>query len=291
MRRQAWNHTVAGVVLLASSGAYVQAQWSILAPGTREAPPGQNRYAMLVFANPVPGLENDFNEWYTNTHMGDLVQLPGWMGAQRFRIVSSLNPRPAREGYRHGYLIVWDQEGSEASVPQRLMTDAIAGGKSRRGAGFDYIGGMGGGGTFQVIGPRITRPDGKGPSMPSVSDNKTPRPNRYIVMDFAAPAAGREAEFDAATNQRVKDVLLLPGWMGAQRYRMPPATGRGNRPNKPPYLTIWELEGRNVNELQATLSDAVKSGRVKPLPIDEATAEFTYWEPITPYITKEDFVR
>src|SRR5437867_13117129 len=141
MRRQAWNHTVAGVVLLASSGAYVQAQWSILAPGTREAPPGQNRYAMLVFANPVPGLENDFNEWYTNTHMGDLVQLPGWMGAQRFRIVSSLNPRPTREGYRHGYLIVWDQAGSEASVPQRVMTAAIEGGHSCRCADLGSIGG------------------------------------------------------------------------------------------------------------------------------------------------------
>ena len=94
---------VTGLVLLGLARTSVEAQWSILAPGTREAPAGRNRYAMLVFANPVPGLENDFNDWYQNTHMGDLVQLPGWLGAQRFRIVSSLNPRPTREGYRHGY--------------------------------------------------------------------------------------------------------------------------------------------------------------------------------------------
>ena len=62
----------------------VQAQWSLLAPGKREAPSGQHRYAMLVLANPVPGLEQEFNDWYTNTHMGDLVQLPGWTGAQAF---------------------------------------------------------------------------------------------------------------------------------------------------------------------------------------------------------------
>jgi hypothetical protein len=290
--RTGFKEILAGIVLLGLTGTSVQAQWSILAPGKREAPAGQSRYAMLVFANPVPGLENDFNDWYTTTHMGDLLQLPGWIGAQRFRIVSSLNPRPTREGYRHGYLIIWDQEGTDASVPQRLMTAAIAGGKSRRGAGFDYIGGLGGGGTFQVIGPRITRPDGKGPFMPDVSDNKTPRPNRYIVMDFSAPAAGRDAVFEAATNQRVKDVLALPGWMAAQRYRMPPTPeGRGARPNKPQYLTVWELEGRNVNELQATLNEAVKSGKVKPVPVDETTSEFTYWEPITPYVTKEDFVR
>jgi hypothetical protein len=290
--RPALNGILAGIVLVGLTSASVQAQWSLLAPGTREPRPGQNRYAMLVFANPVPGLENDFNDWYTTTHMGDLLQLPGWTGAQRFRIVSSLNPRPTRAGYRHGYLIIWDQEGTDASVPQRLMTEAIAGGKSRRGAGFDYIGGMGGGGTFQVIGPRITRADGKGPFMPPVSDNKTPRPNRYIVMDFSAPAAGGEAAFETGTNQRIKDVLALPGWMAAQRYRMPaPTGGRGAPPNKPQYLTIWELEGRNVNELQATLNEAVKSGRVKAVPVDETTAEFTYWEPITPYVTKEDFVR
>ena len=279
------------VIALATTGA-VRAQWSLLAPGKREAPADQHRYAMLVLANPVPGLEQEFNDWYTNIHMGDLVQLPGWTGAQRFRIVSSLNPRPTTQGYRHGYLIVWDQEGSDYTTPQGLMTEAIAGGKSRRGAGFDYIGGMGGGGTFQVIGPRITRADGKRPFLPEVSDNKTTRPDRYLVMDFSNPSPGTESEFEAAVNQRIKDVLTLPGWMAAQRYRLvPPPAGRGGRPNKPRFLTMWETEGRDVNELQARLNDAAKAGRVKALPIDEATWEFTYWKPITPYITKEDFER
>ena len=281
-----------GFILICTLGTAANAQWSIGAPGSREAPPGMNRYAMIVLANPVPGLENDFNDWYTTTHMGDLTQLPGWMGAQRFRIISgaNFNPRPTKEGYRHGYLIIWDQEGPSAAVPQKLMTDAIAGGKSRRGAGFDYIGGMGGGGTFQVIGPRIKRADGKGPFLPDVSDNKTPRPNRYIVLDFSNPAAGKEKEFDAAMNQHIKDVLSLPGFMAAQRFHQPPPAP-GRRTNKPEYLTIWELEGRDVNALQATFNEAAKSGKVHALPIDPATWEFTYWEPITPYITKEDFIR
>src|SRR3954465_13610620 len=60
----------------------VSAQWSIGKPGTREAPRGQNRYAYLVMADPLPGREFDFNDGYQNMHMGDLVQLPGWTGAQ-----------------------------------------------------------------------------------------------------------------------------------------------------------------------------------------------------------------
>jgi hypothetical protein len=282
---------VIGASLVSALSVAASAQWSIGAPGSRQPPPGTNRYVMLVLANPVPGLENQFNDWYNMTHLGDLLQLPGWVGAQRFRIVSNLNPRPTKEGYRHGYLAIWDQEGASSAPIQKLAGDAIAGGKSRRGAGYDYIGGLNGGGTFQVIGPRMTRPDGKGPFMPDVSDNTTPRPNRYIVMDYASPAAGHEKEIDAAIDQRIRSVLTLPGWMAAQRFhQVPPAAGRPG-PAKPEYLTIWELEGHDVNALQAAFDDAIKGGRVKPLPIDPATWEFTYWEPMTPYITKEDFVR
>ena len=63
---------------------------------------------------------------------------------------------------------------------------------------------------------------------------------------------------------------------------------------KPHFLTIWEVEaqhGQNVSQIQSALNEAVKAGKVKAVPIDETTWEFTYWEPITPYITKEDFVR
>src|ERR1043165_2386759 len=68
------------------------AQWSIGKPGTREAPQGQNRYVYLVMSDPLPGREFDFNDGYQNMHMGDLVQLPGWTGAQRFRLVP-VSPR------------------------------------------------------------------------------------------------------------------------------------------------------------------------------------------------------
>jgi hypothetical protein len=56
----------------------------------------------------------------------------------------------------------------------------------------------------------------------------------------------------------------------------------------------WEVEaqnGQSVSQIQSSLSEAGRAGKVRPVPIDEATWEFTYWEPMTPYITKEDFVR
>ena len=59
---------IAGVALLGVTST-VYAQWSIGAPGKREAPAGMNRYAWIVLANPNPGMEVEFNDWYQNTHM------------------------------------------------------------------------------------------------------------------------------------------------------------------------------------------------------------------------------
>src|SRR5437868_13755808 len=108
----------------------VSAQWSIGKPGTREAARGQNRYVYLVMADPLPGREFDFNDGYQNMHMGDLVQLPGWTGAQRFRLVPVM-PRTTQPLDRRGNLIIWDQEGGDLGKIQGESRAAIAGGKSR----------------------------------------------------------------------------------------------------------------------------------------------------------------
>jgi hypothetical protein len=279
------------VLIAVMIAATAHAQWSIGAPGKREAAPGKHRYIMLVFANPIPGREAEFNDWYTNTHMGDLVQLQGWMGAQRFRIVTNVQPRPSAAGYWHGYLIIWDLEETEANAALSRMTAAIAGGKSRLGAAFNYTPGAGANGTFEAMGPRITRPDGKGPTLPDPADNKTPRPNRYVLMDFSNPLPGKEAEFDRTVNQTIQSVLTLPGWMAAQRFRIADTPGRAPSV-KPRYLTIWETEGASAQAVHDTLTQAQKNGAVKKnAAAEESTAEIVYWEPITPYVTKDDFTR
>jgi len=171
------------------------------------------------------------------------------------------------------------------------MTAAISGGKSRLGAAFNYTPGAGANGTFEAIGARITRPDGKGPTLMDPAENKTPRPNRYVLMDFANPLPGQEAEFEKGGNQTIQSVLRLPGWMAAQRFRIADTPGRAPSV-KPKYLTVWETEGVSAQAVHDTLIEAQKSGAVKKnAAADENTAEMVYWEPITPYITKDDFVR
>jgi hypothetical protein len=280
-----------GVMLMLSTTAL--AQWSIGKPGTREASQGQNRYAYLVMADPLPGREFDFNDGYQNTHMGDLVQLPGWTGAQRFRLVP-ITPRNTQPLYRRGNLIVWDQEGDDLAKLQSESRAAIAGGKSRLIPGFDYSTDGPVSTTYQVIGPRVTRPDGMKPFIPDVADNKTPRPNRYVMLDFVEPAPGvADANFEAALVTQMSEVLALPGWMAAQRFRLPPS-GPGvtvPRLTFPKYLVIWETEGNSAQGLQDARMAATKAGQVKALAADPATAQSSWWVTTSPFIDKDDFER
>jgi hypothetical protein len=281
-----------GMALGLTTGAL--AQWSIGQPGTREAPPGQNRYVYLVMADPLPGREAEFNDAYQNMHMGDLVQLPGWTGAQRFRLVPDVTPRNIKPLYRRGNLIIWDQEGTDPAKLQSEALAAIAGGKSRRIPGFDYSEGGSVRAIYQVIGPRTRRPDGRKPFIPDIADNKTPRPNRYVMLDFVEPAVGiGDADFEAALSGRVSEVLALPGFMAAQRFRLVTPRPRSGPPGVTfaKYMVIWETEGGNAQDLQDAMTAATKAGQVKALAADAATAQSSWWVTTSPFITKDDFQR
>src|SRR6266849_2984971 len=167
------------------------AQWSIGQPGTREPPAGQNRYVYLVMSDPLPGREFDFNEGYQNMHMGDLVQLPGWTGAQRFRLVPNVMPRNTQPLYRRGNLIIWDQEGTDLNKLRSDANAAIAGGKSRLIPGFDYGPDGGVRATYQVIGARMTRPDGGKPFFPTtpITRRRGPTATSCLISSSRLPVS------------------------------------------------------------------------------------------------------
>ena len=42
------------------------------------------RYLFVVNSNPAEGREQEYNEWYSNRHIADLLALPGVVSARRF---------------------------------------------------------------------------------------------------------------------------------------------------------------------------------------------------------------
>jgi hypothetical protein len=100
---------------------------------------------MLALTNPVAGREAEFNTWYDDVHVKDLVAVPGIVAAQRYIVVPSSDATSAP----YQYLTIYRTEGSAESVRanlastrgRRVISDALAPG----GAIW----------TYKPIGPRI----------------------------------------------------------------------------------------------------------------------------------------
>ncbi len=64
------------------------------------------RHVMVVLTDPVPGQEDEYNRWYTETHIPELLQTPGLVSAQRFRLADA-----GGGDSPHSYLAIYEAEG------------------------------------------------------------------------------------------------------------------------------------------------------------------------------------
>ena len=44
------------------------------------------KHYLVVVTNPKPGQEEEFNKWYTEQHLDDVLKVPGFVAAQRFKV-------------------------------------------------------------------------------------------------------------------------------------------------------------------------------------------------------------
>ncbi len=45
---------------------------------------------LVALTNPLPGKEEEYNHWYQNVHLPEVIGLPGGIQAQRFKLVAKL---------------------------------------------------------------------------------------------------------------------------------------------------------------------------------------------------------
>ena len=85
------------------------------------------RYTFLVLTNPVEGREDSFNDWYTNTHIKDVVNVPGIVAAQRFKLAGAqLAPDPHPWAYLALYDVETDNlEHTVKALQERIGTPAM----------------------------------------------------------------------------------------------------------------------------------------------------------------------
>lgn len=91
------------------------------------------RSLYLVFSNPAEGREDDFNKWYDEVHIPEVLGLPGFVSAQR--ISQQVGGAPSPVAPKQQYGVIYEIEGDPAEVMGRLnagmaegkinMTDAV----------------------------------------------------------------------------------------------------------------------------------------------------------------------
>jgi hypothetical protein len=90
------------------------------------------RYKLIALTAPVSGeREEEYNDWYQNVHLGQLVAIDGIKSAQRFRLLFNVG-----EGEASPYLAIYDIEtddiegvvkeiSSRAGTERMIMSEAL----------------------------------------------------------------------------------------------------------------------------------------------------------------------
>ena len=83
-------------------------------------------YKMVVMSRPTECREEEYNEWYQNTHLHDLVALEGFCSARRYKLAQSL-----REGNDYPYMAVYKIETTDIGAVVDNLTRAATDGRIR----------------------------------------------------------------------------------------------------------------------------------------------------------------
>lgn len=82
------------------------------------------KHILVVLSNAVEGTDAEFNDWYTNTHLGDILALKGFEAAQRFELAGvQLNP-DADSPYR--YLAFYEIETDDLKETANELLGGVA---------------------------------------------------------------------------------------------------------------------------------------------------------------------
>jgi hypothetical protein len=83
------------------------------------------RFSLVVYSNPVEGREQEYNDWYSNQHLSDLLAIPGVISARRFKL-SRTQVAEAAQPYQ--YLAIYEVEADDvSSFLQEMMARTASG--------------------------------------------------------------------------------------------------------------------------------------------------------------------
>jgi len=106
------------------------------------------RHTLVVLTNAVAGRDGEFNQWYDEVHLRDVLGVEGFSAAQRFKLAER---QMSDDGRSYEYLALYEIEAEDigkaldalrASSGSMEISDALAEGAKAL--------------AFSAIGPRMT---------------------------------------------------------------------------------------------------------------------------------------
>ncbi len=81
------------------------------------------KYTFVVLSNPTtPGQEAEYNEWYNKIHIPDVLNVPGFVAAQRFTLADAqLGDGP----HAHRYLALYEIETDDAKTTLKELQKRV----------------------------------------------------------------------------------------------------------------------------------------------------------------------
>ncbi len=76
----------------------------------------------LVYSNPVVGMEEEYNQWYNNVHLKEVLQIEGFNFAQRF----DLTPAQLVEDQEYKYLAMYEIDGDDVEGTKQRLIEAAS---------------------------------------------------------------------------------------------------------------------------------------------------------------------
>jgi hypothetical protein len=216
----------------------VIASVSLLASSAHSAPQPQamkkaDTYYLLVFSNPVPGTEDEYNKWYDTQHAPDVTAVPGFVSAQRYVVSDKQlrigDPLPK---YLVLYKIVTDNLPSVYDeVHRRLKT-----GETKMSLAFESKTSVSF--SYKLITPIIYHQG----DQPKVGKDA----HTYVQIVFSNATAGMEDEFNRwYDKEHAEDVVNAPGFVNVQRFVLSDPQ-LVDKPQPYKYLAFFELKSDDI---------------------------------------------
>jgi hypothetical protein len=214
-----------------------------------------NEYVCLVFTNAAVGREHDFNTWYDDVHLREVVDnLPGYVAGQRYR----LHPlqRPGGRASTWTYLAEYEVRTDDLAASNQAVEDfkAAGGFTSPDGAlAAEHAAWF-----YAPTAPLVTEQDVGARTKPQLGAA------RHVFLALTNASPGREEEFDRWYDVHVPEVVAeFPGLVNGRHHER---ADRQRDGMSPPFrnLARYDLHADDVGEYHRLDREARESGRLTP---------------------------